>query len=164
MKIVKGDIVYIRKGKDAAGVSRLREALHVKSAEELQAQVEKLPMAEQQALANKVEGARGKVIEVLIGKGKVIVEGLNLVTKHQKPRQGSAAAQLQQGGRIEIPAAIPVSRVMLVCTSCGSPTRVGMRLVEVLRNTLDGQKTVVRRERVCKKCNQIIPRPTDKIN
>jgi large subunit ribosomal protein L24 len=164
MKIVKGDIVYIRKGKDAAGVSRLREALHVKSAEELQAQVEKLPMAEQQALANKVEGARGKVIEVLVGKDKVVVEGLNLVTKHQKPRQGSAAAQLQQGGRIEIPAAIPVSRVMLVCPSCNAPTRVAMKLVEVSRNTLAGQKTVTRRERVCKQCEQIIPRPTEKID
>lgn len=164
MKIVKGDIVYIRSGRDRAGVSRLRKALHLEGKEHAAAfrqQVATMPMNEQIERANEVDGVRGRVLRVLPREGKVVVEGLNKVTKHQKPRATSGAGALQQGGRIEMEAALPVSRVMLVCPHCSKPTRVGMREVEETRPTLSGPKTVKRRIRVCKQCKGDIERPTD---
>jgi large subunit ribosomal protein L24 len=59
-------------------------------------------------------GKRGKVIVANPEKGTVIVEGLILVTKHKKPRSAQ-----EQGGKIEMPRAINVSNVMLVCPKCG---------------------------------------------
>jgi large subunit ribosomal protein L24 len=164
MKIVKGDTVYIRSGRDRAGLSRLRKALHLEGKEHAAAfrqQVESMPMNEQIERANSVAGIRGRVIRVLPREGKVLVEGLNKVTKHQKPRATSGAGALQQGGRIEMEAPIPVSRVMLVCPHCDKPTRVGSREVEETRTTLGGPKTVKRRIRVCKQCQADIERPTD---
>ena len=127
MKIVKGDTVFLRSGKDVA----------------------------------KSKDVRGRVMRVLPDAGKVVVEGLNMVTKHQKPGAGGAAAQVQQGGRIKMEAPIPVSRVMLVCPHCARPTRVGMSEREVSRDTLTGKKMKTIRERVCKKCREVIARPTD---
>ncbi|MHB9133414.1 MAG: 50S ribosomal protein L24 [Armatimonadota bacterium] len=169
MKIVKGDIVYLRSGKDVANAtSRLEEALRmtVKTKED-QAQFQearaKMPMAEQIATANKAKGVRGKVLRILTKEGKVVVEGLNMITKHQRPSASGGAGQVQQGGRIKMEAAIPVSRVMLVCPNCDKPTRVGMKQSEATRRTLTGSKTVTRRERVCKHCGEVIPRPTERI-
>jgi len=161
MNIVKGDTVYLRSGKDvSAGDSRLEAALH-KSGAELQEIIANMPMTEQIAKANEVKGKRGKVLRVLPKEGKVVVDGLNIVTKHQRPK-GQGAAQVQQGGRIHMPAPIPASRVMLVCPACEKPTRVVLKTVEEERQTLNGTKTVIRRERYCKHkdCGQIIPRPT----
>lgn len=107
------------------------------------------------------KNTQGKVIRVMPEAGKIVVEGLNMVTKHQRPRATSGSAQLQQGGRIQLEAPIPVSRVMLVCTSCGKPTRVGMKVRQDTRNTLAGTKIVNVRDRVCKHCDAIIPRPTE---
>lgn len=132
MKIVKGDTVYLRSGKDVANQKGRGD-----------------------------QGVRGKVLRVLTDKDKVVVEGLNMVTKHQKPSQTAGAGQVQQGGRIKMEAALPASRVMLVCPTCAKPTRVGVRMREETRQTLNGEKTVTVRERVCKKCGEIIPRPTD---
>ena len=160
MKIVKGDTVYLRSGKDVAGTSRLQEALHLRTDAELQEQVAKLPMADQIARANEVRGVRGKVLRVMPTKGKVVVDGLNMVTKHQRPRSTAGAAQVQGGGRIKMPAPIPVSRVMLVCPSCEKPTRVALREKEETRQTLNGEKTVKVRDRYCKQCGEIIPKPT----
>ena len=129
MKIVKGDTVLLRSGRD---VARAKDTY-----------------------------VRGRVLRVLPKEGKVVVEGLNMVTKHQKPKTTGGAAQVQSGGRIKMEAPIPVSRVMLVCSNCDKPTRVGMRLHEESRETLLGKKTVTIRERVCKKCGQVIGRPTD---
>jgi len=72
-----------------------------------------------------VRGKRGKVIVANPEKGTVIVEGLNLVTKHKKPRSAQ-----EQGGKIEMPRAINVSNVMLVCPKCGKKTRVAHVLGE----------------------------------
>lgn len=126
MKILKGDMVSLRSGKDVAGKKNVR----------------------------------GKVIRVMPKDGKVLVEGLNKVTKHQRPRATSGAGMVQQGGRIEVEAAIPISRVMVVCPGCDRPTRVGIRLREEPRPTLNGEKNKTVRDRVCKQCGEIIPPTT----
>ena len=79
----------------------------------------------------------GKVVEVSPKEDKVIVEGINMITKHVKPiRMG------QSGGIIKTEAPVYASKVQLVCPKCGKPTRVG-HVVE------DGKKL-----RVCKKCGK----------
>ncbi|MDO5709293.1 MAG: 50S ribosomal protein L24 [Coriobacteriales bacterium] len=88
-----------------------------------------------QVLSGKDKGATGEVLRAMPAEGKVIVEGVAMVKKHQKPTQAG-----QQGGILEREAAIDVSNVMLVCPKCGKPTRVG-------HATVDGKKV-----RVCKKC------------
>ena len=79
----------------------------------------------------------GKVLEVSPKEGKVIVEGINVITKHVKPtRMG------QQGGIVKTEAPVYASKVQLVCPKCGKPTRVG--------HTFEGDKKL----RVCKKCGK----------
>ena len=160
MKIVKGDTVYLRSGKDVTHQrrTRLQEALGMNPGEEFQSAREKMPMAEQLAKANEVKGVRGRVLRVLPREGKVVVEGLNMVTKHQKPSASAGAAQVQQGGRIKMEAAIPVARVMLVCPNCDKPTRVAIHVKDEVRSG----KSVKVRERYCKQCGAEIARPTDR--
>ena len=86
-------------------------------------------------LAGKDKGKQGKVLSADPKGGKVTVEGVNVATKHQKPR-----GQNQEGGIIKIETPIYVSKVQLVCPKCGKGTRVGYKLA-------DGKKV-----RVCKKC------------
>ena len=85
-------------------------------------------------ISGKDRGARGKVMAVSPKEGKVIVEKVNVVKKHVKPRKMG-----EQGGIIEAEAALYASKVQLVCPKCGRPTRVG----HVVEN---GKKM-----RVCKK-------------
>ncbi|MER3500767.1 MAG: hypothetical protein IMHGJWDQ_001947 [Candidatus Fervidibacter sp.] len=85
-------------------------------------------------------GKRGRVIKVLPKENRLIVEGINLVWKHQRPM-----GRLMQGGRIQIPAPIHRSKVMLVCPHCDKPTRIKMQFLE------DGRKV-----RACKRCGEII--------
>jgi large subunit ribosomal protein L24 len=163
MKIVKGDTVYLRAGKDvASGESRLHAALGIKGEADFQRAREKMTMPQQIETANKEKGVRGKVIRVYPDKKKLLVDGLNMVMKHQKAGARSGAGQLQQGGRMKIEAALPLSRVMLVCPHCDKPTRVSVQFREDTRQTLNGSKVVQVRDRVCKHCNQVIARPTDK--
>ena len=89
-----------------------------------------------QVITGKDKGKEGKVIAVK--KGKVIVEGVNMVTRHVKPRN-----QTQQGGRIEQEGPIFVSNVMLYCDKCKRPVRAGKKLLE------GGGKI-----RVCTKCGE----------
>ena len=86
-----------------------------------------------------VKGKQGKILTVNPKTGKVIVEGVAFVTKHQKARR-----QGQQGGIFQKERAIDASNVMLICPKCGKATRVGHKQGE-----LDGHKTAIR---VCKKC------------
>jgi len=65
-------------------------------------------------------GKRGKVTVVDPQKGRIVVEGLNLVTKHRKPRSAQ-----EQGGKVSQPRKIDVSNVMVVCPKCGKATKVG---------------------------------------
>lgn len=69
-------------------------------------------------LSGRDKGKKGKVIEALPREGKVIVERVNVVKKHQRPTQKF------QGGIIEKALPLPSSKVMLVCPRCGEPTRV----------------------------------------
>jgi len=85
----------------------------------------------------KNRGKTGKVLQVSPKEGKVIVEGVNVVTKHVKPRQMG-----EPGGLIKAESALYADKVQLVCPKCGKPTRTGHALDK------NGKKV-----RVCKKCN-----------
>jgi large subunit ribosomal protein L24 len=91
-------------------------------------------------LSGKDKGKKGKVLQVSPKEGKVIVEGLNVATKHVKPRR-----QGEQGGIVEAEAAMYACKVQLVCPKCGKATRIGHKILE------DGSKV-----RVCKSCNEEI--------
>ena len=84
-------------------------------------------------LSGRDKGKQGKILEVSPKEGKVIVEGLNIVTKHVKPRQMG-----QQGGIVKCEAPLYASKVMAVCPKCGKPTRLAHKVE-------DGKKV-----RVCK--------------
>ena len=88
--------------------------------------------------ANGKEPAIGKVLEVSPKEGKVIVEGVHVVTKHVKPRR-----QGEAGGLVKAEGAIYASKVMLYCPKCSKGVRVGKKITE------DGEKV-----RVCKKCGE----------
>jgi large subunit ribosomal protein L24 len=100
-------------------------------------------------LSGKDRGKTGQVLAAFPSKNKVLVEGVNMMTKHQKARQSgrpgrSAAQQIQEGGRIEKPAAMSAAKVMLICPTCNKPTRVGYEFRE-------GEgKPASRKYRVCK--------------
>ena len=91
-------------------------------------------------------GKRGKVTITNPKEGTVVVEGLNLVTKNKKPRNAQ-----EQGGRVEIPRAIDVSNVALVCPKCNKTTRVAHVLGE------NGKYL-----RACKKCGAVIDAKAEK--
>jgi large subunit ribosomal protein L24 len=91
-------------------------------------------------IAGKDKGKEGKILKVLPEKRKVIVEGLNLLIKHVKPRRAG-----EKGQRIQFPAPLDISNVMLVCPKCNKPARVGYKILE-------NKKKV----RICKKCKEII--------
>ena len=91
-------------------------------------------------ISGKDKGQKGKVLSVSPKSGRVVVEGVAMVTKHQKSR-----AQGQPGGIIHKEAAIDASNVMLVCQKCGKPSRSGAKVLE------DGKKI-----RTCKKCGEQI--------
>ena len=95
-------------------------------------------------ISGKDKGTKGKVVSAAPKAGKIVVEGVAMVTKHQKPRQ-----QGQPGGIIKKEAFIDASNVMLVCPKCGKATRVGHKAVEV--SGKDG-KVSKKNVRVCKKC------------
>jgi large subunit ribosomal protein L24 len=87
-------------------------------------------------LAGKDRGKQGRVIEARPRERRVIVENLNTVKRHTRPkplrdtsRMGGAA--MTPGGVIEKASAVPVSNVMLVCPTCNRPTRIGMTTKEV---------------------------------
>ena len=86
-------------------------------------------------LSGKDKGKEGKVLSVDPKAGKLIVEGVNVATKHAKPRK-----QGEQGGIIKIETPIYACKVMVVCPKCGKATRVAHKL--------ENGKNV----RVCKKC------------
>ena len=89
-------------------------------------------------LSGKDKGKKGKVLEVSPTEGKVIVEGLNMVTKHVKPRRMG-----ESGGIVKAEAPLYASKVQLVCPKCDKPTRLAHKILE------NGTK-----ERVCKKCGE----------
>jgi large subunit ribosomal protein L24 len=117
MKVKKGDVVHILRGKDA--------------------------------------GKEGRVLEALPKQGRVVVENINIVKRHRRPRPiqnttGLGGSGMTPGGIIDLPAPLPVSNVMVVCPVCGKPSRVGT-IERVVKD-----KTV--RVRVCKRCGEEIDR------
>lgn len=97
-------------------------------------------------LAGKDKGKRGKIIQTVPEVGKVIVEGVNVVTRHQKPRSASSRAMVkQQLGEMQMPMALMSSKVMLICPKCSKETRMSRVLAS------DGK--MVRR---CRKCNELL--------
>ena len=71
-------------------------------------------------ITGKDKNTKGKITVAFPKTGKVIVEGVNMVTRHQKARNA-----MQPGGIVKKEAAIDASNVMLICPKCGKPTRVG---------------------------------------
>jgi large subunit ribosomal protein L24 len=98
-------------------------------------------------LAGKDQGKIGKVLQVFAAANRASVEGLNLLIKHMRPRK-----QGEKGQRIEFPAPINLSNVMLVCPKCDRPTRVAHKYLEVMKNDIKQKKKV----RICKKCKQVM--------
>ncbi len=81
---------------------------------------------EVEVIAGNDKGVRGTVQKVLRKENKVVVSGVNIVKKHQKPRQSSTGSPIQ-GGIIEFEAPLHVSNVMLVCPHTDELTRIGIR-------------------------------------
>ena len=81
---------------------------------------------EVEVVSGNYKGVRGTVQRVLPKENRVVVSGINLVKKHQRPRPTGGRSQAQ-GGIIEFEAPIDVSNVMLVDPESGEPTRVGIR-------------------------------------
>jgi large subunit ribosomal protein L24 len=93
-----------------------------------------------QMLSGKDRGKQGRVIDAQPRTGRVIVENLNQITRHTKPRPMRDAGrmggtQMTPGGRIERAAYVPVSNVMLVCPVCKLPTRIGYTFKEIKGGT-----------------------------
>ena len=91
-------------------------------------------------IAGKNKGQRGRVRTNIPAEDRVVIEGVNIVRRHLK--RGRA----RQAGIVEMEAPLHVSNVMLFCTSCNTPTRVGFRAAA------DGSK-----ERFCKNCDATVP-------
>jgi large subunit ribosomal protein L24 len=96
-------------------------------------------------IAGKDKGRQGKVMQTLPKAKAVIVEGVNVVTRHQRPRRTTRATPATQTGRIQKPAPLAIGKVMLVCPRCGEPARVGHTVGEGGRQA-----------RACKKCKELI--------
>lgn len=90
-------------------------------------------------VTGKDAGKQGRVVRVYPGRDRVLVEGVNVVTRHQRTRMTRQGAR--EGGITHVEAPVHTSNVMPVCPSCGAPTRVGVRVV-------DGK-----RARHCRRCD-----------
>jgi large subunit ribosomal protein L24 len=88
-------------------------------------------------ISGKDAGKRGKVLSTLPAEGKIVVEGVNMITRHVKPRSAQ-----QQGGRVHQEGPLYAAKVMLVCPKCQKPTRIAHRILE------SGKV------RVCKRCGE----------
>ncbi len=95
-------------------------------------------------LSGKDKGKIGKVLQIFVSEKRVVVEGLNLLIKNQKPRK-----QGEKGQRIQFPAAVAISNVSLVCPKCGQTARVGYEITK----TEEGKGL---KKRICKKCKEVI--------
>ena len=93
-------------------------------------------------IAGRNKGSRGTVRKNLPEVNRVVVEGVNIVKKHIK------AGRAAQSGIVEMEAPLHVSNVMIVCPSCGEPSRIGVRSNDEGKN-----------ERFCKKCDAVVAAP-----
>ena len=103
-----------------------------------------------QVMKGKDRGKQGRVLEASPKDGRVLIENVNMIIRHQRPRpiQNSSrmgGPQMDPGGIVEKPAPLPVANVMLVCPTCNRPTRIGLK-----------EKTVKDKQlhvRVCKRAD-----------
>lgn len=91
-------------------------------------------------IAGKERGKTGKVLRVLTDKDAVIIERLNMVKRHTKPR-----GPQQAGGIVEKEAAIHASNIMIMCDKCNAPARIGRKILA------DGKKI-----RICRNCTEAL--------
>ena len=94
-------------------------------------------------VSGKDRGKRGRVLRLVTGKNRLIVEGVNIVKRHTRPNPG----QNVKGGIVESEAALHVRHLHLLCPECRAPTRLGRRLLG------DGRKV-----RICRKCDGVVDR------
>jgi large subunit ribosomal protein L24 len=111
-----------------------------------------------QMISGKDRGKQGRVIESDPQRARVIVENLNVVKRHRKPRPVKDSSrmgqtQIQPGGVVELAAAVPISNVMVVCPTCNRATRVG-------HETREDEKGRRVKLRVCKRadCREVLDR------
>ncbi len=90
-------------------------------------------------ISGKDRGRKGKILKTFPKKSKILVEGINLRKKHQKPKRTG-----EKGQMVTLPAPISISNAKLICPKCGKAAGVGYRIVDD------------RKYRVCKKCSQEI--------
>ena len=88
-------------------------------------------------ILGKYRGKKGKILKVIPKKGKILIEGVNLMKKSQKPKKTGEKGQI-----IVLPAPLDVSNVKLICSKCGKAVRVGYKIIEN------------KKYRICKKCKQ----------
>jgi large subunit ribosomal protein L24 len=91
-------------------------------------------------IVGKDKGQKGKIRQLIPKKGRVIVEGINVVKRHTKAR-----GQARQAGIIESEAPLPVSNVMIICPKCNRNTRIGTRILD------DGSRV-----RECRRCHEVM--------
>lgn len=97
-------------------------------------------------ISGRDKGKRGKIIQTVPEDGKVIIDGVNLVTRHQKPRSSTGRAVVkQQLGEMQVPLGVPSAKVMLICPKCNKETRIARV------RTQDGDMA-----RSCRKCDELI--------
>ncbi len=90
-------------------------------------------------ISGKYRGRKGKILKAFPKKDKVLIDGVNLRKKHQKPKKTGDKGQI-----IEVPAPIHISNVKIICPKCKKATRIGYRIE-------GGEKY-----RICKKCDKTI--------
>jgi len=88
------------------------------------------------------KGKKGEVIKVLTEDKRIVIQGVNLRSKHQK--QVQSQGRTINPGMVRFESSIDISNVMLVCPKCGKPTRVGK------------SEQSDKKSRICKKCNALI--------
>lgn len=91
-------------------------------------------------ISGKDKGKKGKVTHVLAHENKIVVENVNKVKRHRKPRRSGEKGQI-----IEIFSPFFASRAMLICPKCNKPTRIGWRILD------KGKK-----QRICKRCQEAV--------
>jgi large subunit ribosomal protein L24 len=92
-------------------------------------------------IAGRDRGKRGRVLQVMPEKNRLVVEGVNLIKRHTRP---NPQRQIK-GGIVEREASLHASNVQLVCPECGAPTRIGRQILG------DGRKV-----RICRKCKGVV--------
>ena len=91
-------------------------------------------------IAGKEKGKTGRVSRSLTANSRIVIDGVNVITRHIKARPG-----LRQAGRIQVEAPIHISNVMLICNKCGEPIRPRILTLET------GQRV-----RMCPKCKEVL--------